>query len=271
MYALVAVSARLAEQLVAIETGGEDAVHQARTHVRRLRSILSVYKKAFDRGESQRMRLRLKKLGERLGAVRDLEVRARDLADLLGVDTAPDVVDAVEGLIAEARADYDRAHAALLRRLRTRAQRELMADVQHFVARPPLTADGGRHPRRVARKGLRRAIRRVLRSGGDSLEQRHAVRKAARRLRYAAEAVADDFGRDAVRLASAAEAVQDVLGDHRDLVLLAQHLRERSTGRGLSQSATAGVARLAAECERRADGLLDVADETLGRLRETAL
>ena len=82
MYALVGLSAELAEQLVAIETGGDDAVHQARTRVRRVRSILSVYRRAFDREEDRRLRARLKTLGHRLGSVRDLEVRAADLAAL---------------------------------------------------------------------------------------------------------------------------------------------------------------------------------------------
>ncbi|WP_285117182.1 CHAD domain-containing protein [Leifsonia sp. fls2-241-R2A-40a] len=252
MYALVGVSAELAEQLVAIEMGGDDAVHQARTRVRRLRSILSVYRTAFERDARRSMRDRLKRLGGRLGAVRDLEVRARDLDDLLEADSPPDVIDAVEALVAEARQDYEKAHAALLRHLSGRAHRELMADLQRFAADPPLAKAGRTHPRRVARKGLAKAADRVRGAAGYSLEERHEARKAARRLRYAAEAVVDDLGRDAVRSAAAAEAIQDALGDHRDLVLLARYLRERTAGRDLSPAAVTGIALLATECESRA-------------------
>jgi hypothetical protein len=64
MYSLVAVSAELAEQLVAIELGGDDSVHQSRTRVRRLRSILGVYRKAFDPEPNQLMRGRLSHLSD---------------------------------------------------------------------------------------------------------------------------------------------------------------------------------------------------------------
>ncbi|GAA2061963.1 CHAD domain-containing protein [Leifsonia soli] len=270
MYALVGVSAELAEQLVAIETGGEDAVHQARTGVRRLRSILSVYRPAFDREAQRAMRGRLTGLGERLGRVRDAEVRARDLEGLLGAESAPELVDAVEAIAAEARAEHERAHAELLRHLRSRAHRTLLADLQRFAAAPPLAKPGRRHPRRVARKGLAKAARRVRRSSGESLEQRHETRKAARRLRYAAEAVVDDLGREAVRIAAAAKTVQDALGDHRDLVLLARHLRVRADARRLSASAAAGIAVLAAECDQRAEGLLAGLDEKVAAIEAVA-
>jgi hypothetical protein len=52
--------------------------------------------------------------------------------------------------------------------------------------------------------------------------------------------------------------VQDALGDHRDLVLLAQHLRENSDAPGID--------RLAAECERRAGELLTGLDEKLAAI-----
>ena len=258
MYSLVGVSAELAQQLVAVEAGGEDAVHQARTRVRRLRSILSVYRRAFDRNETRRMRARLKRLGARLGNARDLEVRARDLSSLIDADTAPEVAHALETMAAEARERHERALDDLLRSLRSRGHRELLADLQRFAAAPPLSDAGTAHPRRVARKGLRKAARRVLRSSGESLEERHETRKAARRLRYAAEAVADDLGGPAVRMSISAEAVQDALGDHRDLVLLARYLRERA--------AVKGVEALAADCERRAEERLAGLDDKLAAI-----
>ncbi|MDN4615012.1 CHAD domain-containing protein [Leifsonia sp. F6_8S_P_1B] len=254
MFSLVAVSAQLAEQLVAIETGGDDAVHQARTRVRRLRSILSVYRKAFEREEATRLRERLKQLGDRLGAARDLEVRALALEDLLEADTDPEVVDRAEALAASVRAEYEVAVRDLLSRLRSRGHRRLLADVIAFAAAPPLSDLGRDHPRRVMKKGLKKALKRVRHAHGESLEERHETRKAARRLRYAADAVADDLGRDAVHLSASAEAVQDALGDHRDLALLARYLREHD------------LPSLAQRCEQRADEALDGAREALENL-----
>ncbi|GAA1443365.1 CHAD domain-containing protein [Leifsonia poae] len=257
MFALVSLSAELAEQLVAVETGGDDAVHQARTRVRRIRSVLSVYRRAFVEEDAQVMRARLRRLGSALGETRDLEVRAKDLEDLLAAETAPDVVDAVLGFAQDARRAYDASLAGLIRRLNGRAHRRLLADLQAFAARPPLRKRGRKHPNRVARNGMEKAARRVARGDLDSLEKLHELRKSARRLRYAADAVSDTLGRDAVRISSAAETLQDALGDHRDLVLLASHLRARAAETELSASAAAGIARLASDSDARAETMLE--------------
>ncbi|WP_314147709.1 CHAD domain-containing protein [uncultured Leifsonia sp.] len=256
MFSLVAVSAELAEQLVAVESGGEDAVHQARTRVRRLRSILGVYKRAFDVEQNDRMRARLKALGDRLGEVRDLEVRAAALEDLLEVDDAPETIEAVEALAAEHRSAHASALASLVRHLDTRGHRRLLADLQFYAAEPPLRGRGRKHPRRIIRRGLRSATKRVLADGDDSLEALHATRKAARRLRYAAEAVADDLGRKAVRLAAEAEAIHDALGDHRDATLLARLLREN------------GLPGPAVRAEHAAAAALEPLDALLDALRD---
>ncbi|MGH1522936.1 CHAD domain-containing protein [Leifsonia sp. L25] len=254
MFSLVAVSAELAEQLVAIETDGEDAVHQARIRVRRLRSILRVYRAAFEADAALGMRTRLKTLGERLGAVRDLEVKAATLEDLLEAEDPPEVVDAVTAEAAETRAEHAEARAALLRYLNSASLRALLADLQMFAAEPPLSRKGRQHPGRVTTRGLEKAVAKVHRLRGDSLEERHATRKAVRKVRYAADAVADDLGREAVRLSSSAKSVQDALGDNRDDLLLAHELREhKHIG-------------LAMRCERRAAEALDGLDAKLAAI-----
>ena len=254
MFSLVAVSAELAEQLVAIETDGEDAVHQARIRVRRLRSILRVYRAAFAADTALDMRTRLKTLGDRLGTVRDLEVKAATLEDLLEADDPPEVVDAVTSEAEATRAEHAAALESLLTYLHGSTVRALLADLQMFAAEPPLSRKGREHPARVTTRGLQKAVERVHRERGDSLEERHATRKAARKVRYAADAAADDLGREAVRLSSAAKAVQDALGDNRDDLLLAHELRER------------GHIGLAMRCERRAAEALDGLDGKLAAI-----
>jgi CHAD domain-containing protein len=61
----------------------------------------------------------------------------------------------------------------------------------------------------------------------DSEDRLHAVRKAARRLRYGAAALKDSglLPADALKaLISASKQLQDALGDHRDDVLLAERV-----------------------------------------------
>lgn len=255
MFSLVAVSAELAEQLVAIESDGDDAVHQARIRVRRLRSVLRVYCAAFDPDAETRMRSRLQALGDRLGAVRDLEVKADALEDLLEADDEIEVIDVVSAQVAATRAAHDTALGSLILHLNGRTVRVLMADLQLFAAEPPLSAKGRKHPDHVTTRGLEKAVKKVHCRRGDSLEERHATRKAARKVRYAAEAVADDLGRSAVRLAAAAKVVHDALGDNRDDLLLAHELREN------------GHVGLAMRCERRAVEAIEGLDEKLDAIR----
>lgn len=271
MFSLVAESAELAEQLVAIETGGDDAVHQARTRVRRLRSILGVHRRSFRKDEARALRRRLAALGARLGTVRDLEVRAAALAELSSPGPGDDALDrqtmdAVSAFASDARSAQAAATELLTAHLRGRGHRRLIADVVSFAADPPLSDRGAKHPRKTARKAVARAAERVTAPAGESLAARHATRKAARRLRYAAEAVSELFGRDAVRVAAAAEAVQDALGDHRDLVLLAAHLRAKAEEAELPAAAAAGIERLAARCEERAEARLAGLDDLVADL-----
>ena len=54
----------------------------------------------------------------------------------------------------------------------------------------------------------------------------HEVRKAAKRLRYAAESAVPALGADAKELVAAAEQVQEVLGEYQDSVVARQLLRQ---------------------------------------------
>ena len=73
-------------------------------------------------------------------------------------------------------------------------------------------------------------MRKAARDATDQLESLHRLRRVARRLRYACEAVTElpavVFGDKVAEVASAAQEVQDVLGDHRDEVLFAEQVHE---------------------------------------------
>ena len=61
---------------------------------------------------------------------------------------------------------------------------------------------------------------------GDEHDQwLHNIRKAAKRVRYAAEVAVPTFGRPATRLAATAEEIQELLGEHQDSVVLRKTLR----------------------------------------------
>ena len=173
-----------------------DAVHRMRTTVRRLRSVLAVYARLFDTSAVAELRLELKSLGVELGRARDAEVRgARLAAELGGIADYP-TDDATTRLVGGARRDYAEGLVAVRSYLLSPRYYRLLDALDSFVAWPPLTGKAERPAAAEIARGLEKAVgvlahRTGAVTGADAPEPAlHEVRKAARRLRYAAEAVA---------------------------------------------------------------------------------
>lgn len=209
-----------------------DAVHRMRTIVRRLRSVLAAYRSLFDRDVTENLRDRLGALGTALGNARDIEVqaiRAEALLDELGQPQAAARARLVDGT----RDRYTRAHRHLTTVLSSPEYFRLLDDLDEFVVHPPLTDDAATSAKKLVKKVLAREIRRVQKradavagASGDVESQLHEVRKAGRRLRYAAEAAEAARAGRSPSAAAAGERIQDTLGAHRDCVLFSAHLSQ---------------------------------------------
>ncbi|MGH3760038.1 CHAD domain-containing protein [Actinophytocola sp.] len=207
-----------------------DAVHRMRVATRRLRAALRAYRGLLDRERADRLRAELAWLGTRLGPARDLEVMEADLTET--VAGLPDelVVGPVAARLTRhfspARAQ---ARRAVTRTLGTKRYLALLDRLDRVVTDPPLTERAGRPARRELPKHVRRAYRRTARTvakldGGD--EALHEVRKAAKRLRYAAEVAVPALGAKADRTRERARLVTRILGEHQDTVVVRPLLRE---------------------------------------------
>ena len=104
-------------------------------------------------------------------------------------------------------------------------------------------------------KRTRRLVRvaKRMEPGEERDQQLHEVRKAAKRLRYAAEVVVPVFGRKAGRLATAAEELQEVLGDLHDSVVTRAMLLQLAEGSPGEPDNALLYGRLHAEEEQRAE------------------
>ena len=81
----------------------------------------------------------------------------------------------------------------------------------------------------------------------------HAARIRAKRVRYAAEAVAPVVGKRARRFAERAALLQDELGEHQDSVVAAAWLRDQAAGTSARVAFTAGeLGAIEARLQRRA-------------------
>ncbi|MEI5585359.1 MULTISPECIES: CHAD domain-containing protein [unclassified Agromyces] len=281
--ALRAVRDRLEEYRPLALVDEPDALHQMRTNVRRLRSILAAYGPLLDGAVATELRRRLRELGRELGTVRDLEVRVQVAEDALAradeagrFATVEDRVRVRGILVDDETVAHDRAHARFAERQRMPRASARLAELDRVLAEPPLT-ERARRPaaRELARlldREARRAAGRARRLSRDpALEDLHELRKAARRLRYAAEAVTQPpvelLGDAAAALAEAGDAIHDVLGDHRDELLFAEHLRRSAAHEAHAGRPAEVLRRLAEDADERAathlGGLPDAVDDLL--------
>ena len=172
---------RLNEPLI-VENQDPEAVHQARVALRRLRSAFSIHRAMLTDEKSAALVGEVRWLASVFGEARDLDV----LVERCGEGSLR------EPLI-EARDD---AYARAARSLMAAPSRTLLFDLAEWLAmgewrrRPDLGACD-LSARKVAAGALERYYRKV-RKAGRTLEQmddpaRHEVRKAAKKLHYAAD------------------------------------------------------------------------------------
>ena len=202
--------AQLVDELLvwdrAVRVDADDAVHQMRVSIRKIRSLA--------RGAAVADELRW--LAGLLGVARDAEVlaeRYRAALDRLPAQLVRGPV--AHRLVAGAAARYQAGRAEALTAMRSKRYFRLLDGLDVLVAGPPATGAG---PDRVdaAYRRVRKAARTAARSGHDA--DLHRIRKAAKRLRYIAAAT------EAPLIAERAKAIQSLLGDHQDSVVSRAHL-----------------------------------------------
>lgn len=218
-----------------------DAVHQLRTSIRRMRNLLAAFDSCFEPEPAEKFAVVLAAYGGLLGECRDLEVRAADALAVLADTGLEAALHA--SVVAPLVADHDRAHAALVAWHGAGAAQSLDALLAHWSVEPPLTRRADRRADDIGAKAVRRQVRRVLDRAdrldrldradrlADAEEAVHALRRAARRLRHTADAVEGVDGlKRAARVGDLGQRIQGLLGDHRDAVLLADHVRGCAAG-----------------------------------------
>ena len=248
----------LHDPVVRLDTDPE-GVHQARVATRRLRSDLRTFGRLLDPAWVGALRDELALLGTILGAVRDGDVlleRMRARATRL----SPQSARGANRVLATLESERDEAHAELLAALRGKRYVALL-DRLVAAANAPVLLPEADVPAAAVLPGLVRRPWRSLAKRVRALdrkptdEQLHDVRIRTKRVRYAAEAAEPLVGKEARALASAAAALQEVLGDLNDAVVAERWLREwartsHSIPAVFAAGELAGLERAAAEESR---------------------
>jgi len=219
-----------------VRRGAPDSVHAMRVACRRMRSTMQSFRMVLDRDRTDALVAELRWLAGQLGGARDLEVQEERIGaavaalppELVLGPVAAEVTRFFAGRRAGASDTADEA-------LDSDRYRALLGAIDALLADPPFLP-AAEAPARVllpaavatAVRRTRRALRRAdAQAGGPERDEHlHEMRKAAKRLRYAAEAVGSVRGRPAGRLVKQVKAVQELLGEHQDSVVARELLRE---------------------------------------------
>jgi len=202
--------------------GQAEPLHQMRVAARRLRSDLRTFAPLVDAAWSDGLRAELQWLGGLLGEVRDLDVQLEGIRQI-GEDLLPDLAPLLDGMTSR----RDAARSRLLVALRTDRYLTLLDRLVEGI-RDPLLTRGAEIPCADAlppllAKAWHRLRRRAQAVHPDEPDDRyHAVRIAAKRVRYAAEALAPALGPRSGRVGTVAVRaadVQDLLGHLQDAVV----------------------------------------------------
>ncbi|HVW43687.1 MAG TPA: CYTH and CHAD domain-containing protein [Amycolatopsis sp.] len=206
----------------------DDAVHQLRVAMRRLRTALTMFRRVLDRERTKQVADELKWAGGVLSRDRSTEV----LRSLLTEELATLGDSATVGKARAALTQYfdqaaAQARAAALGMLNDRRYAALLGSLETLIDEPPLTVRADWPARRELQRAIDRAHRRLRRAVdgiADAADEPamddalHEVRKKAKQARYVADTVRPAFGKRLRPWRKSAKAVQTTLGDYHDLV-----------------------------------------------------
>jgi CHAD domain-containing protein len=212
------------EALLVLESGAsEEALHDLRVALRRVRSLLRALRPSLAGSVRRKHERRLGAIAAATSAARDAEVQAGWLGDQRA-GASPRDVAAIEAIVArleeERREGYRLAlqdGAARFRRLAGRLHRRLAHPVAGAGAGPSLAEVLSEALRALAATLFSR-LDRVR--GPFDVEGAHAARIAAKRLRYALEPLRGGPRADSGPVVGALKELQDLLGELHDAHVL---------------------------------------------------
>ncbi|MDH4064422.1 MAG: CHAD domain-containing protein [Acidobacteriota bacterium] len=215
----------LLDALPAATSGDVASVHRARVASRRLRAVLPVLAEAADSEALDRARKHVRRITRVLGPIRELDVALGHLEEIGPTSGAtPRALARVHGHLATERTARRRA---MLDVITPATLHKLKSRLAPHHPRP--ASDRDAEVRAARRRALRRAhvlLDEMQRAGGLYVPERlHAVRVAAKKLRYALEVERELTRSRAVARINRLKRLQDALGEVHDFEILLEHVR----------------------------------------------
>ena len=213
----------------AVIAGNPAALHDVRVAIRRLRTLLKIFRRMLESTPAKHLSRRLKKLTDTLSSYRDVDTQLRMLS------SAPlrRLMVGSPGWSVFLKAQRMRQQSSKKRLtsfMQSSAVQTLMEDLGQFLKKDLAVLDQQQD------EVLNRAIVKALRKSMQRVEERsripptlppgpaHALRIACRRTRYMGEFFGRQMSPAIVALARRMKSMQDLLGDLHDIDVHLQHL-----------------------------------------------
>ena len=246
----------IANEDCVLERSHIEGVHQMRVASRRMRSVLTTYKKILPKGSFEDLSAQIKAVGNALGPARDWDVF---LDEVLGdVQRGFDNDPALALMETMARAKQDEAYAQAHQMITGTAYAQTLTNSLHWLATSGWL-DNGKVPQKLAAPAtdtakaiLAKRHAQLLKTGKGietlSIEQRHILRIAIKKARYASSFFAELYAKKSTKkYLKALKGLQESLG----------HLNDLATAERLMDELAQGLTGDELVQVKRASGLVD--------------
>lgn len=215
--------------LPAVIAGSPVALHDVRVAIRRLRTLLKMFRHALANTPAEQLSQRLGRFTDSLSTYRDVDTQWRVLSSA-PVRRIMACSPGWNAFLKTHRALQQSSKQQLTALLQGAAACALMDDLHRLVVSDLAVLD--RDPDELMRQGVVKALRKSMRRVEErsvmdpSLppDTAHALRIACRRTRYMAEFFGPHLDASVVALGRRMKSLQDILGDLHDTDVHLQHL-----------------------------------------------
>jgi CHAD domain-containing protein len=214
-----------------------ECLHHTRVASRRLRSILPLFTECLSRQTCNRWRKHLRRLTRALGAARDTDVQMAWAQHFLDHEASTQERPGVERLLLRLQQQRYALHPPVIKALDRFVASQCSDEMEERLAQlaEDTQASDGDVPGRSVYRTMRKLIRQRLKAlqayapyvqQPECHAELHAMRIAAKRLRYTMQAFAPLYADALKEPIGAAETLQTLLGDIRDCDVWAQELSQ---------------------------------------------
>jgi CHAD domain-containing protein len=227
---------QLAEQLDGLRSAEDvEFIHRARVASRRLRAALKMFPDCFGAKKLKRWRKQIRRITEGLGDARDKDVQIEFLCGVLSAVTDKTCFPGISRLLVQLEQERERLQPTVVKAANRLAASKVLEEMQ-AVTKGVVAEVKGLEPgdysdfaRAQTRQHILRRLEEML-PYEDSLQdpedrrRHHAMRIAAKRLRYTVEIAKPVYVPELDAIITAVKKVQTLLGDIHDCDVWLEHL-----------------------------------------------